>query len=136
MRTKRWVRRRTLALAAVVAAAACGGAGDPLGPFQPQVGNAADNFQFQVTGLTGVTLTRDYSWVTTGTRVDVNQATQLTGGTAAIEVTDAAQAVVYSKDLAANGTFQSSAGVAGTWRIRLLLNGARGTVNFRVQKHP
>ena len=121
----------------VLALAGCGSGGsDVLAPFQPQVSTAADNFQFQVTGLTGVNLSRNYSWVTTGTRVDVNQATQLTGGSAVLTIYDAANTQVYAQSLAANGTFQSNAGSAGTWRIRLDLANARGSVNFRVQKHP
>jgi hypothetical protein len=126
-----------IALAAgVLALPGCSEGGDVLAPFQPQVSAAADNFQFQVTGLTGVNLSRSYAWVTTGTRVDVNQATQLTGGTATVTIYDAANAQVYAQSLAANGTFESNAGSAGTWRIHLELASARGNVNFRVQKHP
>ncbi|HET7228558.1 MAG TPA: hypothetical protein VFJ16_01015 [Longimicrobium sp.] len=128
---------RAAAVAGVLAALGCGGGGgDILAPFQPQVSAATDNFQFQVTGLTGIDLTRDYAWPTTGTRVDVNQATQLTGGSATVTLYDAANTQVYAHDLTANGTFQSSAGSTGTWRIRLNLVNARGNVNFRVQKHP
>ena len=127
-----------LAVAAgVLALGACGdGGGDVLGPFQPQVSTVTDNFQFQVTGLTGIDLSRNYNWVTTGTRVDVNQATQLTGGSATVTIYDAANTQVYSQSLTANGTFESNPGSAGTWRIHLDLVDARGTVNFRVQKHP
>jgi len=100
------------------------------------VSTVTDNFQFQVTGLTGVTLSRDYGWVTTGTRVDVNQATHLTGGSATVTIYDAVNTQVYSKSLGANGTFQSNSGTAGTWRVHLDMVSARGNVNFRVQKHP
>lgn len=122
--------------AALLALAACGSSTDVLAPFQPQVSTAADNFQFQVTGLTGVSLSRDYAWTTTGTKVDVNQATSLTGGSATVTIYDAANTQVYTKDLTANGTFQSNAGTTGAWRIHLVLSNARGSVNFRVQKHP
>ena len=134
---KQFGRIAAVAVAGLLAMAACGdGGGDVLAPFQPQVSTATDNFQFQVTGLTGVSLSRDYTWVTTGTRVDVNQATQLTGGSATVAIFDAANTQVYSQSLAANGTFQSNVGSTGTWRIRLDLVNARGNVNFRVQKHP
>jgi hypothetical protein len=123
-----------MALAATLALGACeNGAVDVLAPFQPQVSTAPDNFQFQVTGLTGVNLSRDYAWVTTGTRVDVNQATQLTEGSATVTVYDAADTPVYQQSLDANGTFVSNSGTPGGWRIHLDLVGARGDVNFRVQ---
>jgi hypothetical protein len=83
-----------------------------------------------------VNLSRDYAWVTTGTRVDVNQAAQLTGGSATVTIFDAANTQVYAQSLAANGTFQSNAGTTGTWRIHVDMANARGNVNFRVQKHP
>ena len=131
--------RYLLAIAAAALLAGAGGAGcdgDPLGPFQPEVANAADNFQFQATGLTGVTLTREYTWQNSGTKADVNQATALGGGTATLQVRDAAGTQVYSRSLTDNGTFETAAGAAGAWTIRLSLVDARGTVNFRVQKHP
>ncbi|HET7463508.1 MAG TPA: hypothetical protein VFJ82_19805 [Longimicrobium sp.] len=62
--------------------------------------------------------------------------TPLTGGSATVAIFDAANTQVYSRTLAANGTFQSNAGSTGTWRIRLELVNARGNVNFRVQQHP
>jgi hypothetical protein len=120
--------------AAVLALPAC--EDNTLAPFEPQISNAADNFQFQVTGLTGVTLTREYPWQNSGARADVNQATQLTGGTATLQVLDAAGTQVYSRSLTDNGTFETSAGTAGSWKVRVVLSAARGTVNFRVQKHP
>ena len=136
MRQRKHLRWMAIA-AAVLALGGCGGSTvDVLGPFQPQVSTATDNFQFQVTGLTGVNLSRDYAWVTTGTRVDVNQATQLTGGSAVVTIYDAANTQVYLQALAANGTFQSNPGSSGTWRIHLDLVDARGNVSFRVQKHP
>ena len=123
-----------LSAVAVLALPACGD--DPLAPFEPEVSSSADNFQFQATGLTGVTLTREYAWQNTGTKADVNQATQLTGGSATLQVLDAAGTQVYSRSLADNGTFETNAGTAGGWRVRVSLANARGTVNFRVQKHP
>ena len=125
-----------LALAAVLALPACDGGSGTLAPFQPEINNATDNFQFQVTGLDGVTLTREYAWQNTGTRADVNQAAALTGGSATLEVLAAGNAQVYSRSLAANGTFETDPGTAGAWKIRVSLQNARGSINFRVQKHP
>ncbi|MEK6597483.1 MAG: hypothetical protein AABY91_04055, partial [Gemmatimonadota bacterium] len=38
-------------------------AGDSLGPFQPEISNAADNFQLQATNVSNVTTTLTYPWV-------------------------------------------------------------------------
>lgn len=122
---------RTL-LAAVILLAGCDD--DPLSPFQPEIGNATDSFQFQVTALTDVTTTVEYDWQHTGTVANVNQSTALSAGTATLTIRDAAGVQVYQRDLTDNGTFQTNAGTAGRWRIRVALNGASGAVNFRVQK--
>ena len=125
--------RRAVAPAHVaLALAACGE--DTLAPFQPEIGNAADSFQFQVTALTNVTTTVEYPWQNTGTSANVNQSASLSAGTASVTITDATGATVYSRALTDNGTFQTSAGQAGSWRIRVVLQGASGAVNFRVQK--
>jgi hypothetical protein len=125
--------RRVVAPALVaLALAACGD--DTLAPFQPEVGDAANTFQFQVTALTNVTTTVEYPWQNTGTSANVNQSTSLSAGTASVTITDATGATVYSRALTDNGTFQTSAGQAGSWRIRVVVNGASGAVNFRVQK--
>ena len=120
---------RVLALLLVMA---CGG--DPLAPFQPEIDNRPDSFQFQVTALRGVSVVRAYDWQSSAAAVDVNQATALTAGSATLTIRDDAGAVVYSRALTANGTFQTTAGVPGRWRIELRLDGASGAVNFRVQR--
>lgn len=114
----------------------CGG-GNVLNPkFQPQVANLTDNFQFQATGVTNVTQTLNYNWQNTGTLASVNQATTLTGGSATLTIFDSGGAQVYTKDLTSNGTFATTSGTTGAWRINLALSGASGTINFRVQKSP
>lgn len=123
--------RLLVALVAGIFAAACS---DPLAPFQPEVSNVADNFQFQVTGLDGITVIRDYTWTNSGTSANVNQASSLIGGQGSLTIYDAQGTQVYAKDLTANGTFQTSAGTTGAWKIRVALSNARGSVNFRVQK--
>ena len=49
---------------------------------------------------------------------------------------DANGTQVYSRSLADNGTFVSSAGVAGTWTVVVSYATADATVNFRVDKAP
>jgi len=103
--------------------------------FQPQVSNATDTFAFQSTGVTGVTQVLHYAWQTTGTLASINQATTLTAGTAAVTISDANGKVVYTGNLASNGTFPSATGAGpGTWTIDVALNNYSGTLNFRVQK--
>lgn len=104
--------------------------------FQPEISNLTDNFQFQATGMTGVTQTLSYNWTITGTQGSVNQACSITGGGATILIRDAQDTVVYTRNLADNGTFTTNAGVAGTWKIQVALSNVQGTVNFRVQKKP
>jgi hypothetical protein len=111
---------------------ACGN--DSLAPFEPEIANAPDSFQFQVTALRDVTTTREYVWQNAGTVANVNQATALSEGSALLVVRDAGGVEVYRRDLTANGTFQTAAGTAGQWRIRVELARASGAVNFRLQK--
>ena len=117
--------------------AGCGGSSNSaLNPqFQPQVANATDTFAFQSTGVTGVTQNLHYAWQTTGTAASTNQASTVTAGSATVTITDAVGKVVYTGNLASNGTFVSAAGTGpGTWSIDVALNGYSGTLNFRVQK--
>ena len=121
---------RAVGTAVVLAALSC----DPLAPFQPEIGNTADSFQFQVTDMRNVTLTRDYEWQHTGSVANVNQATTISAGSAILTVRDAAGSQVFRRDLTENGTFQTGAGTAGKWNIRVEFSRATGTVNFRVQR--
>lgn len=116
--------------------AACGGGNSALNPqFQPQVANLTDSFQFQTTGITGVSQNLHYAWQTTGTAASINQASTVSAGTATVTISDVNGKVVYTGNLSANGTFTSAAGAGpGTWSIDVALNGCSGTLNFRVQK--
>lgn len=113
-------------------ATACGD--DPLSPFQPEIGNSQDSFQFQVTALNDVTTTVEYPWQNTGTVANVNQSSSLSSGSGTLVIRAAGGTDVYRRSLASNGTFQTGTGTAGTWTIRVELSGASGAVNFRVQK--
>jgi hypothetical protein len=105
-----------------------------LAPFQPQINNAPDNFQFQATNVKNTTVTLNYTWQNSGTSANVNQACAITAGTATLVILDANAVEVYNKDLTANGTFQTSTGATGNWNIRVILTNVGGTLNFRVQK--
>jgi hypothetical protein len=121
-------------VAALVVTVACGNSTGPLAPFQPQISNAADNFQFQATGVTGVTWTYTYPWSNSGDSATVNQATTVAAGSATLTILDSTGATVYSQSLAANGSFGVTKGVHGAWIVRVVFTGYSGTVNFRVQK--
>jgi hypothetical protein len=112
------------------------GSNNALNPqFQPQINNVTDTFQFQTTAITNVTQTLSYTWATTGTSADVNQACSITGGTAQLQITDSMGKLVLDQSLTVNGTTVTAFGTAGNWTIKIILTNTSGTLNFRVQKH-
>ena len=113
---------------------ACSNSAGPLAPFQPQINNAADNFQFQATGVTNVTWTYTYTWANSGDSATVNQATTTTVGSAVLTILDHNGTQLYTQSLNANGTFGMAKGVHGSWTIKVVFTSYSGTVNFRVQK--
>lgn len=121
-------------MTAIALLAACGDSTSSLAPFQPQINNAADNFQFQATNVTNVTYTFTYTWANSGTAASVNQSTTIAAGTAVVTILDNSGAQVYSLSLSANGAFPTSTGTTGNWTVRVAFTNYSGTVNFRVQK--
>jgi hypothetical protein len=123
-----------LSLALVVAVAACGDS-NMIGPDnQLEVTNAADNFQLQVSALNRVSQTLEYTWQNNGTQATIDISQAITSGTAILTITDATGAVVYQDDIADDNDGQTLAGVAGSWRIRVVLGDVNGTFNFRAQR--
>jgi hypothetical protein len=120
--------------AALVAAAACGNSTGPLAPFEPQINNVPDNFQFQATGVTNATWTYNYTWSNTGDSATVNHSTTITGGSATITIFNKNGVQLYSQPLKASGTEGMTKALAGNWTIRVVFTNYSGTVNFRVQK--
>ncbi|WP_411281255.1 hypothetical protein [Gemmatimonas sp.] len=123
----------------LVVMAACGsdplGPGDPLGAFQPEISNAADNFSLQATGVTNVTTTINYTWANSGTRATINHSTTTRAGSTLLVIKDANGATVYSKALSPSLNEPTSpVGVAGRWSVQLTLTNYSGTLNFRAQK--
>ena len=106
----------------------------PLAPFQPEIVNNQDAFQFQATDVKNVTATLHYPWQNTGMQATVNHSTALTGGTATVTIFDADSAQVYTSPLLASATEQTVSGLAGTWTVKVVLTNASGTFNFRVEK--
>ena len=134
------MRSSRRALSALTAAAALllfalGGCGnDSSAGKDLQVMNVVDNFQFQVTDTKNYSHTYTYTWANSGTAATVNQASSISGGDATLILKDNTGATVYTKSLKQNGTFTTTAGVAGNWTIQLLANKVSGTLNFRAQK--
>ncbi len=107
---------------------------NPLSPFQPEIGNNPDNFQFQATAIENVSTTAVYTWNNTGTQAKVNQSSAITGGSAEVVFRDASNVEVYRRSLALNGDSTSSVGTPGTWTIVVTLTTLDGTLNFRAEK--
>ena len=120
-------------VAACAALAACSDAATSPGR-EPEIINAPDNFQYQISDIRGYSGTQVYSWQNSGTTAKVNQAAAITTGTATLAIRDANGTQVYSRSLADNGTFVSSAGVVGTWTVSVTYSSVDATVNFRVDK--
>ena len=128
-----WTRRLVLVCAFV--AISCGSGKNPVGPSnQPEIANNRDNFQFQASNLMRTTQTLSYAWENTGTNANVNQSGQISSGTATLTIRTPTGVDVYNRDLSMTGTFPTSTGTAGNWRIEVRLENVSGTLNFRVQK--
>lgn len=112
------------------------GCGDSLtlDPFQPEVSNATDNFALQATGVSNASGTNTYTWQNTGTRATINHSTTTQAGSARLVIKDAAGTTVYTKALVPSLNEPTTAGVAGTWSVQLVMTGYSGTLNFRAQK--
>lgn len=126
--------RRLPALAALVLLGACGSDSATAPRYQPQVVNLANDFAFQVSGLDNVSDNLQYIWRNDGTTANVNQSPSNLSGTVSLIILDANGTQVYSRSLAENGTFVTTAGTAGNWTVRVRFTQARGSVNFRLQK--
>ena len=107
---------------------------NPLAPFQPEIVNDQDAFQFQATDVKNVTATLSYPWQNTGMQATINHSTALTGGAATVTIFDADSAQVYTSPLLASATEQTISGLGGTWTVKVVLTNASGTFNFRVEK--
>ncbi|GMV06272.1 MAG: hypothetical protein AMXMBFR53_25480 [Gemmatimonadota bacterium] len=126
---------RHFLLAAALLAGGCTSGSNVLGPDnQVEVNNTTDTFQWQASNVSDVTQTLTYTWANTGSSANVNQSSALSGGSATLSVADGAGVQVYSGSLGDNGTFHSSSGAPGSWKVTVVLTDATGTFNFRLQK--
>jgi hypothetical protein len=122
----------------LLAATACGDDPTSAPPgIQPQITNSTDAFSYQLTDLSSVAGTWDYTWQNTGTLAKVTHASDGGAlGTASVSIRDAAGTQVYAGAFAATGeTISSPAGVAGAWTISVSYSDYSNTqVNFAVVK--
>ena len=124
---------RALQMAAVVLTFAFLECVDPVTPYVPVVTNAVDNFEYQVP-VNGVTATTRYVWTNTGSSANVNLSSAVTAGTAALTVSDADGALVYTHALDGSGASNTGSGTSGNWMVVVTLGNAVGTVHFTLQK--
>ena len=117
----------------LIALVAC--SDNPVGPSnEPEVTNATRDFRFQVTNITNLSINVGYTWRNTGTTANVTQSSSVTSGTATLTIRDANGATVHTRSLSQNGTFTTSTGASGNWRIEVAPSNAGGTLNFHVQR--
>jgi hypothetical protein len=138
MRTSSRLTLRALAGGLLLCVAACGDSPTDAPPgIQPQIINNPDAFSYQLSDLSGVNGTWDYTWQNTGTLAKVTHASDAgASGTATITIRDGAGTQVYSGAFATSGEPVSSpAGVAGAWTISVAYSNYSNTqVNFAVVK--
>jgi hypothetical protein len=128
-------RSATLAAAGLaLLLAACAG-DNSVGPGnQLEVTNVPDSFQWQVSNLSNVTQRFTYTWQNTGVIATVNQASAITAGVVTVTIRDGSGIEVFVGNQTNTGTFDTGLGTTGSWTIEVVLSGASGTVNFRVDK--
>ena len=105
-----------------------------LDPFQPEIVNNADAFQFQATGVNNVSTTVEYTWANSGTQATINHSSVITSGSAVVTLFDNDATQVYQSGLVASANEPSAVGVTGNWTVRVVLTNVDGTMNFSVQK--
>jgi hypothetical protein len=119
------------AVAVIVIMAACNESTAPA--FELTVSNNPDDFIAQSVSVLNESLDREYAWQNSGTRATVTHATTVDGGIARIVIRDAANVVVYDRNLLSGLSEQTQVGTTGAWHIEILLSGFSGAVNVRVQ---
>ena len=102
--------------------------------YQPQIVNVRNDFAYQVLGLDVFTSDVVYAWQSDGAAATVMQSPNVLTGTATLFIADGSGAQVYQRSLGENGTFTTTAGVPGTWTVRLKFQEASGDATFHLTK--
>jgi hypothetical protein len=90
-------------------------------------------FSLRIGSLENISNRRRYEWINAMGKATVRQASDVKSGVARIEVRDAAGIIVHSKSLTQKGSFTTTAGKPGVWKILLVLDHATGSVMFEVK---
>jgi hypothetical protein len=112
---------------------ACDDEENPVAPFQPEIVNDTNSFEYQATGATDVNGSHDYVWVNTSTKATINHSTSTIAGVASIAIFDADSTEVYRSVLKPSALEETSAGTTGNWYIHVEYTDWDGAVNFRVE---
>ena len=120
------------AIAIIVIVSAC--EKNPTSSYEPEVVNTLDNFHFRIDDVSNHDTSLTYYWRTDGTSANINQIASITGGRASLRIVDWDSIVTYETDFTQNGDFRSGSGLAGHWKITVLLVDFSGLIDFRVQR--
>ncbi len=123
---------KSMLLVAVVAVVGCHR--DPASSGKPEVINTTDNFHFRLGGVDDLDTTIVYYWKMDGSSANIDQSSSIQGGQVLVIIEDSTRVQVYQTDLRDNGSFTSSFGVSGYWRIRFNFSNFKGLVDFRAQR--
>jgi len=107
---------------------------DPTSSNEPEVINVRDNFHFRISDVNNHDTSLVYYWRTGGTSANVDQSSSIQVGQASVVITDDSRMQTYRTDLSQNGSFITSYGDTGLWRISISLENFSGMIDFRVQR--
>lgn len=96
--------------------------------------NNPGEFSLHIGSIENFSRRLSYKWENRTTKATVRQASSVTEGVANIEVRDPAGLVVHAKSLREAGSFITSQGKPGLWKIDLILTHATGSVTFEVRE--
>jgi hypothetical protein len=97
--------------------------------------NDPGNFTLHIGSVENFSHRMEYRWENPAAKATVRQASSVTGGEATLEVRDAGGRLVHSKSLREQGSFATSEGKPGTWRIGVILGHTTGSVTFEVRRN-
>jgi hypothetical protein len=124
---------RTSAAALLVLLLGC--SDTPTSPgIEPEIVNAVDSFEYQVSDIQNYSGMASYTWQNTGTAANVDLSSVVTSGSGTLFLVDPQGRVLFERPLATDGSFATEAGNSGEWSIRVLFDSFSGTINFRAQK--
>ncbi len=106
---------------------------DPVAPgIEPEIVNNSESFEFQVTQVSNYTGALNYTWANSQISANLDESSDLNGGSVRLTVVDSEGTTVHSAPLD-DGSVATSEGEAGDWTVRVIFEGASGTLNFRLQ---